>query len=147
VLVVPSDQIQTRPDNEERDPVRPHTKPRPPIEEDDYQPGDEYDWDQSDPRQRCRHGTFIGSHWGPDLLCRFCEDGTTDEEFARLVQAEHLRHVRELATPALVDDLVSALATLHGCRPLTDLDAYIAQFFNDLRAATVTDLEVYLTHC
>ena len=32
-----------------------------------------YDGDLSDPKQRCRHGTFIGSWWGPDYLCPACE--------------------------------------------------------------------------
>jgi len=34
-----------------------------------------YDADVSDPRQYCRHGTFIGSWWGPDYLCSMCESG------------------------------------------------------------------------
>jgi hypothetical protein len=36
---------------------------------------DRYDWDTSDPRQHCRHGKFIGSWWGPDVLCGQCEYG------------------------------------------------------------------------
>lgn len=34
-----------------------------------------YDGDLNDPKQRCRHGTFIGSWWGPDYLCLQCELG------------------------------------------------------------------------
>lgn len=34
-----------------------------------------YDADISDPSQRCKHGTFIGSSWGPDYLCHQCEMG------------------------------------------------------------------------
>lgn len=34
---------------------------------------DDFDWDVSDPSQYCEHGTFIGSWWGPDLLCGRCE--------------------------------------------------------------------------
>ena len=34
-----------------------------------------FDADHSDPRQFCRHGTFIGSWWGPDYLCGACEGG------------------------------------------------------------------------
>jgi hypothetical protein len=34
-----------------------------------------YDEDCDDPRQRCRHGNFIGSWWGPDYLCGDCEFG------------------------------------------------------------------------
>ena len=34
-----------------------------------------YDADFTDPSQFCRHGTFIGSWWGPDFLCHRCEMG------------------------------------------------------------------------
>lgn len=43
--------------------------------DDDYEPGDEFDWDRNDSRQYCKHGTFIGSWWGPDILCGPCEMG------------------------------------------------------------------------
>lgn len=43
--------------------------------DDDYQYGDEWDWDKEDPRQYCKHGTFIGSWWGPDIMCFKCEIG------------------------------------------------------------------------
>ena len=33
------------------------------------------DGDTNDRRQYCKHGTFIGSHWGPDYLCHWCESG------------------------------------------------------------------------
>lgn len=32
-----------------------------------------YDGDLNDPKQYCKHGTFIGSWWGPDYLCGLCE--------------------------------------------------------------------------
>lgn len=32
-----------------------------------------YDADRDDPSQYCKHGTFIGSWWGPDYLCGQCE--------------------------------------------------------------------------
>lgn len=35
-----------------------------------------YDADVTDSRQYCEHGTFIGSPWGPDYLCFYCETGT-----------------------------------------------------------------------
>lgn len=34
-----------------------------------------YDADVGDPSQYCKHGTFIGSDWGPEYLCGRCEDG------------------------------------------------------------------------
>lgn len=36
---------------------------------------DDFDWDQSDENQYCKHGKFIGSWWGPDILCGYCEVG------------------------------------------------------------------------
>lgn len=42
---------------------------------DDYEIGDEFDWDRSDRSQYCKHGRFIGSWWGPDILCGACEAG------------------------------------------------------------------------
>jgi hypothetical protein len=47
--------------------------------DEDYRYGDEWDWDQSDPAQYCEHGTFIGSWWGPDLMCWRCEMGDPDD--------------------------------------------------------------------
>lgn len=41
----------------------------------DYDDYDKYDWDLNDDRQRCKHGTFIGSWAGPDLMCHACEMG------------------------------------------------------------------------
>jgi hypothetical protein len=41
----------------------------------DYEIGDEFDWDRSDKSQYCKHGKFIGSWWGPDILCGKCEMG------------------------------------------------------------------------
>lgn len=34
-----------------------------------------YDADVGDPSQYCKHGTFVGSWWGPDYICGKCEDG------------------------------------------------------------------------
>lgn len=38
-----------------------------------------YDADHDDPRQFCEHGTFMGSWWGPDYMCGWCEDGASVE--------------------------------------------------------------------
>jgi hypothetical protein len=42
-----------------------------------------YDADHSDSDQFCDHGTFIGSWWGPDYLCGWCEDGVSPEDYQR----------------------------------------------------------------
>lgn len=36
-----------------------------------------YDGDTNDESQYCKHGTFIGSWWGPDYMCGLCEDGVS----------------------------------------------------------------------
>lgn len=64
--------------------------------EDDYRPGDEYDWDQSDDSQHCEHGTFIGSWWGPDLLCGYCEEGISMAELREIRKAERRRQIQKL---------------------------------------------------
>jgi hypothetical protein len=71
------------------------------TEVDDYRPGDEFDWDQSDDSQHCQHGTFIGSAWGPDLLCGWCESGATEAEYrgylARIRRDGFIRRANAIA--------------------------------------------------
>tara|TARA_Y100000034_G_C6872545_1_gene398583 strand:- start:399 stop:758 length:360 start_codon:yes stop_codon:yes gene_type:complete len=45
----------------------------------------EYDGDLCDDDQRCEHGIFIGSSWGPDILCGYCEEGISAEEMERSI--------------------------------------------------------------
>jgi hypothetical protein len=59
--------------------------------DDDYRPGDEFDWDQSRDDQHCQHGTFIGSWWGPDLMCQWCEDGISVAEMRAYYRRERER--------------------------------------------------------
>jgi hypothetical protein len=47
---------------------------------DDYDEMLGYDADHSDLKQFCRHGTFIGSWWGPDYMCYWCEMGEEPED-------------------------------------------------------------------
>lgn len=56
---------------------------------DDYTESDRWDWDQSDESQHCEHGTFIGSWWGPDILCHWCEAGISADE-AEQIEMQHL---------------------------------------------------------
>lgn len=50
-----------------------------------------YDEDYNDPGQRCVHGTFVGSWWGPDYLCGWCEDGISVEEMHRILADQAAR--------------------------------------------------------
>lgn len=52
----------------------------------DYTEADRWDWDYGDPRQRCRHGNFIGSAWGPDILCGDCESVEDDPSLRDMVR-------------------------------------------------------------
>lgn len=45
-----------------------------------------YDADHSDETQYCRHGVWVGSWWGPDYLCQWCEMGASLEAM-RYIQA------------------------------------------------------------
>ncbi len=36
----------------------------------------------------CKHGTNIGNPYGADLMCGFCEDGTTETEFELMKENE-----------------------------------------------------------
>lgn len=75
----------------------------------DYKEGDQWDWDAYDPNQYCRHGNFIGSWWGPDILCGNCEMGEDptlqemldqyDERIRKL--NEHIKYARDIATYSL----------------------------------------------
>ena len=53
-----------------------------------------FDGDLSDPSQRCEHGTFIGSWWGPDYMCGACEDGISMED-CLLEAVEHAQRRKE----------------------------------------------------
>lgn len=50
-----------------------HDEMRSPADEINERLG--FDADVTDPSQYCRHGTFIGSWWGPDYMCHMCEMG------------------------------------------------------------------------
>ena len=63
--------------------------------EDDYTEADRWDWDQEDSSQCCQHGTFIGSWWGPDILCWACEDGLSLAEYELVIAHRSLRRVEE----------------------------------------------------
>lgn len=52
-----------------------------------------YDADHDDPRQYCEHGTFIGSWWGPDYLCHWCEAGVSAEEAREAQRAQLIRQL------------------------------------------------------
>lgn len=101
----------------------------------------QYDEDYQDDAQRCIHGTFIGSWWGPDYLCQYCEDGTTIEEFEAIghyhvisanCKAEGhnfdfaLRCIWE-ACPNLRQDVLNLLAggTWHGLNGAHYYDAWL----------------------
>ena len=58
---------------------------------DDYTEADRWDWDTTADDQHCEHGTFIGSWWGPDLMCHWCEAGVTVEEVEQIERNTRLQ--------------------------------------------------------
>lgn len=58
---------------------------------DDYTEDDRWDWDRYDPRQYCRHGSFIGSFWGPDILCGDCESSCEDPSLRDMVDDVNIK--------------------------------------------------------
>lgn len=55
----------------------------------------DHDEDPNDSRQYCKHGTFIGSWWGPDYLCGWCEDGTSDADYALAIARQRVRRYQD----------------------------------------------------
>jgi hypothetical protein len=62
-----------------------------------------YDADHSDNSQYCIHGTFIGSWWGPDYICGYCEDGVSLEDM-RKEQAYRRANCGVLTTTISTDE-------------------------------------------
>jgi hypothetical protein len=56
-----------------------------------------YDADHQDDSQYCKHGTFIGSWWGPDYLCGWCEDGISVAEVREIHKAQRRAQIEKLA--------------------------------------------------
>ena len=69
-----------------------------------------YDADHDDPRQYCEHGTFIGSWWGPDYLCHWCEAGVSVEEMRESLRQQAIHQLRSRLVPlADVSDLFNTM--------------------------------------
>src|SRR5262245_5359440 len=54
-----------------------------------------YDADHDDANQYCIHGTWIGSWWGPDYLCYYCEDGLSAEASFSIKAGNAYYHAKE----------------------------------------------------
>lgn len=112
--------------------------------DDDYREGDQYDWDQSDENQYCPHGQFIGSWWGPDILCRFCEDGVTKTEFEEIMAAEYHRNLVTMATRNVYDDMIPVIKSRTHHDP-DKLSAWFRHVIDEVRATDDATLEKYLS--
>jgi hypothetical protein len=69
-----------------------------------------YDADHQDDSQYCEHGKFIGSWWGPDYLCGWCEDGISRAEMIEIHKAQRRREIQKLLDTER--DLNAALSPL-----------------------------------
>lgn len=63
--------------------------------DEDYTEEDRWDWDRNDSSQYCRHGSLIGSWWGPDLLCGACESGISDRAYERVGLQNAVHHAQQ----------------------------------------------------
>lgn len=73
-----------------------------------------YDADHEDPSQYCQHGTWIGSWWGPDYLCHWCELGYSAEEQRAELQHQFERVCRRSLDEAVATyDVVIKIMTEH----------------------------------
>lgn len=58
----------------------------------------------------CKHGTHIGHPGGPDFMCGWCEDGTSDREFAEWIAGTEARRTeRALAKVEEYDKVARVL--------------------------------------
>lgn len=63
-----------------------------------------YDENYGDPRQYCRHGSFIGSWWGPDYLCGQCESSEDDPSLNEMIGGIYDRiHEQKIRRDAVSD--------------------------------------------
>jgi|SRR5688572_16722312 hypothetical protein len=65
-----------------------------------------YDGDTDDPSQYCKpHGVFVGSWWGPDYMCPYCEEGLTARQYYKLMdhQARLAKRKRRLEMEARLE--------------------------------------------
>jgi hypothetical protein len=66
-----------------------------------------YDENPNDASQYCPHGTFIGSWWGLDYLCGWCEDGISVAEMHTILRQRAYNQAQTIVSQ--FDDLVTYL--------------------------------------
>lgn len=64
---------------------------------DTYYGLDYVDEDDDFDRYHCPHGTYIGTPGGPDILCGWCEEGISMEEYKEIMKAQRAYRTREKA--------------------------------------------------
>jgi hypothetical protein len=118
-----------------------------------------YDADHSDARQYCKHGTWIGSWWGPDYMCGACEDGTTDRDYVIGCLKQEIRRQQEAIRRIFpfTPEMLKGMPYLHSFtvflmdqvdRHLEELTARqedIVQLQQDLDAHLIHEDEAYFT--
>lgn len=115
----------------------------------DYTESDRWDWDRDDPRQYCHHGTFIGSWWGPDVLCSSCEFGDNDPSINEMIEIEkrEIENIRlkERSVMAFIgdfyNDVVATLGTIQDDPINQVLSKNIMEFLNSNKSSIECRLE------
>jgi hypothetical protein len=87
-----------------------------------------YDADHSDESQYCRHGSFIGSWWGPDYLCGACEMGVSDRAWRASGEANEAR-----AWGRRLNEVILELEIKERCKVTGLTQEQVAEFFAEIR--------------
>ena len=104
--------------------------------DDDYTEEDRWDWDRSDMAQRCKHGTFIGSSWGPDLMCGACEMGDAD-----ITVNEVLKHKESYEKK--INEALKAYGTLYSFAKLPATKMIMVDLIKALNNETMAEQKLY----
>jgi len=67
----------------------------------------------------CEHGTYIGSPYGPDYLCGWCEDGISADQMRAIQSATHARSICQRV------DTLTALCKAVAMQPYSALVATV----------------------
>lgn len=104
-----------------------------------------YDEDHNDPKQHCEHGTFIGSWWGPDYLCQWCENGTSRADFEAEMEARRREHLVTTALATVFDAAYDAALTFVQVPAMRDGVAdFFIQIRTEVQEASTEVLEEFL---
>ena len=104
------------------------------------------DEDLSNDSYRCKHGTFTGNPHGGDYLCGWCEDGSSDEDYAAYIEAMRATKAHRWVREALLGDGFAHWRTFRQVWGATDprLEEYLTESLATLTSLTDSEAIAYL---